>query len=397
MRKIWTIVSKELKRYFTDPRMLLALFLPGVLIFVLYTAIGGITQNISDNAMNNVDPSYSFKVDITDNSGNGENTKIGQNIISTLEILNYNNIDLTYISKDNINESKTDIEQNSKDLLVIFTDNFELQIENSGSADTIKPEISFVYNSNRMESVFIFEIVNQSLNTIYRNFDSQAIDKGTNNAIGNMIISLVFPMITLTCLYSVVMSIAPESIAGEKERGTIASILITPIKRSEFAFGKMIAVALTSLASGLFTFVTIIFSMDSVVQVGGGIAELLTVSNIFLFLFLIITTVILLATLACYVSSLAKSIKEASSYLGPLISLFIVAALLPSLMPVIVENIGFAFVPILNISSCFVSIVNNSVDIRYFIVTIIINISFTALFIFLTSKSFKSERIMFNK
>ena len=36
MSNIWTIVKKELKRFFTDPRMIIGLVLPGVLIFVIY-------------------------------------------------------------------------------------------------------------------------------------------------------------------------------------------------------------------------------------------------------------------------------------------------------------------------------------------------------------------------
>ena len=36
MKNIKTVFLKELKRFFTDPRMLIALFLPGILIFIVY-------------------------------------------------------------------------------------------------------------------------------------------------------------------------------------------------------------------------------------------------------------------------------------------------------------------------------------------------------------------------
>ena len=40
MKEMWTIVKKELKRFFTDYRILVSLFLPGILIFVVYSLMG---------------------------------------------------------------------------------------------------------------------------------------------------------------------------------------------------------------------------------------------------------------------------------------------------------------------------------------------------------------------
>ena len=40
MKTLWTIIKKELRRFFTDKRMLLSMFLPGILIFVIYSFLG---------------------------------------------------------------------------------------------------------------------------------------------------------------------------------------------------------------------------------------------------------------------------------------------------------------------------------------------------------------------
>ena len=45
MNNIWTIIKKELKKYFTDKRMLISLFLPGILIFCMYTIMGNVISN----------------------------------------------------------------------------------------------------------------------------------------------------------------------------------------------------------------------------------------------------------------------------------------------------------------------------------------------------------------
>ena len=52
---------------------------------------------------------------------------------------------------------------------------------------------------------------------------------------------MVIPMITIALISSSCISIAPESVAGEKERGTIGLVLIAPIKKSEIALSKIIS------------------------------------------------------------------------------------------------------------------------------------------------------------
>ena len=61
----------------------------------------------------------------------------------------------------------------------------------------------------------------------------------------------MMPLLILVFLFSGCMAIAPESIAGEKERGTIATILVTPIRRSELALGKIFSLSIIALLSGL--------------------------------------------------------------------------------------------------------------------------------------------------
>ena len=65
-----------------------------------------------------------------------------------------------------------------------------------------------------------------------------------------MVFSSLLPMLLMMFLYSGCASVAPESIAGEKERGTIATMLITPTKRSDIAIGKILALAIIALLSG---------------------------------------------------------------------------------------------------------------------------------------------------
>ena len=66
MRNIIIIFKKELKRFFTDKRMLASMFLPGVLIFVMYTLMGKLMQGNISSAKGTTD-TFSFKIPITKN------------------------------------------------------------------------------------------------------------------------------------------------------------------------------------------------------------------------------------------------------------------------------------------------------------------------------------------
>ena len=47
MKNLWTIIKKELKRFFTDKRMMMALLLPGILVFILYSIMGNVMNNVT--------------------------------------------------------------------------------------------------------------------------------------------------------------------------------------------------------------------------------------------------------------------------------------------------------------------------------------------------------------
>ena len=58
MRNVLTIFLKELKRVFTDKRMLISLFLPGVLIYFVYTLMGTVMTKVVTQSSTKDTPSH---------------------------------------------------------------------------------------------------------------------------------------------------------------------------------------------------------------------------------------------------------------------------------------------------------------------------------------------------
>ena len=121
------------------------------------------------------------------------------------------------------------------------------------------------------------------------------------------------------------------------------------------------------------------------------------VSSVVLF-FLIITALFLFVTMGLFVSAFAKSVKEANAYLTPVMIVLMVMAIVPSIVDL--SNIGFAFVPLLDIIVSMNLIIvgaEASLLIPYIAVTIVMNLILSGVFIFLVAKIFDDEKVMFTR
>lgn len=387
MKRILAIVRKEFRRYFTDPRMLAALFLPGILIFVLYTVIGEIVKGV---VAPSVEPTYSYRIAYSDNSGSP--TPAILSAFDAYLAATGHEGETFYVpyAPEDVEEQWSLLEKGELDLVIRFSNDFELDL---GNASPTKPNIDFFYNASRSESETAYGVFT-SLVGIYDgytvNASGEAPNVGGESFTMNSLMAFLFPMIIVSLLYSSCLSICPESIAGEKERGTLASILVTPIKPYEFAAGKVVALTVLSVLSGI---VSALGTIASIPTMLGGLSINLGPAAIVGLFFAIIAILLMMVSLASFVSAFAKSVKEATSYLGPLSAVLIVLAVLP--MMVDLSPIGFAFVPFLNVIGCMASVFVTPVPIAYWVISIVESFLVAAFFIYLTVRMFRSERAMF--
>ena len=396
MKNILVIFLKEMKRVFTDKRMLLSLFLPGLLIFALYSFMGSfMTSNVFASTIKNT----TFEVVYTDNYG--DNTTEPKLITYLDAVLandgKNNSINPTRIDKTEFESYKEQLVANDIHLLVKFSDNFEADILDSSKKDS--NFITILYNGESEASSEIYSLATASVNQAYVNYlqnveGGQVImpNVGQKDSMAMKIMSFVFPMLTISILFSTVASLCPETIAGEKERGTLASLLLTPIRRRHFVLGKIFALSLTGLASGLVTFLGTILSLPKIMVAGGGLAiSLAPVEYILLFL-VIVSTLLFFIGIGVIISALSNTIKEASGYLAPFMVIFMLLGIIPASLG---TNIGFAFVPVLNLSVSMHAIFMGVGNIPLILgITVISNIVYAGIIVLLISKLFEKERVV---
>lgn len=379
MKTILTIVKKELKRFFTDPRMLLSLFLPGLLIYGLYSVMGTYVQK-------SMEPSeYTVYID---------------NMPESLEAA-IESLPIKYYQEE-VNSDNVDalLKDKKIDLYMSFEENFEDKVDEYEFSSGLKaPNIQIKYNSASLTSASIENLITSLLDkyeaTLTNKFDVTSISVATSEDTVTSTITMMLPFLLITFLFTGAMSICADSIAGEKERGTIATLLITPTKRSHIVLGKVVALGITALASALVSAVGLFMSLPKLIGVGFSFS-IYGPTTIILALIIIILTVLLFTAILTMVSTYAKTIKEATSLSTPLMVVIMLISVSNFMSTTASTNLASYFIPVLNVSQCLVQLFSLSINPITFVICILSNAVYIAICVYIVTKIFNNEHIIFN-
>ena len=195
--------------------------------------------------------------------------------------------------------------------------------------------------------------------TLVKPFDVKTENVAPPEKVGGNLIGGMIPYLFIILCFTGAMYPAMDLTAGEKERGTMETILCSPVARTDLVLGKFLMVLTASLTTAavslLSTGITIIAGGSMIGAKGlataakGGAMPTLDPAGLLLVLAMVLPVAVLFCAVLLAVSLFAKSMKEASSYATPLIFLIIVPAMM-GLMPGVELNTRLAFVPILNLA-----------------------------------------------
>ncbi len=378
MKDILTVIKKELKRFFTDYRMLTAMILPGILIYVIYSFMGPL---ISSNF--NASSDYNYQI---------YTINVDETILNTLsEGFKTSEYNVTFTETTDLASAQTEVKNESIDLIIDYNNTTDI------------PVISLYYNSAKTESQVIYTASTTILSTIqvdpdnYNFIINPNTDLASAEQLSSTMISMLLPFLLLIFLCTGVMSVAPESIAGEKDRGTIATLLVTPLKRTHLAIGKIISLAIISLVGGISSFIGTILSLPNLMSAQGDLELFYTPIDYVYLLFIIISILFLFVGLYSVVSAFAKSVKEASAYSTPIMIIVIIIGVLSMASSLPTNNIGIYFIPIYNSVVAMYTILSLEANIIGIVISIVSNLVYAVLIAVLLGKMFNSEKIMFNK
>lgn len=169
---------------------------------------------------------------------------------------------------------------------------------------------------------------------------------------GNLVGALIPYLLILMCLTGA-MYPAVDLTAGEKERGTMETLLCSPVARTHLVLGKCLMVLTASLVTTLLslssTCVCLLLAGKSRFGGAGQLPLTMDLGSLAAVFLLMLPVAIFFSSAMLAIGLFSRSSKEANSYLQPLMFLVILPAI-ASLLPGVELNYRLALIPVLNVS-----------------------------------------------
>ena len=215
---------------------------------------------------------------------------------------------------------------------------------------------------------------------------------------GSQIVDLLPYLIVLWAFYGG-MSIVADLVAGEKERGTMETLLISPVRRAAVALGKILALMVVCFVSAMTTLIGV-FSLGLLkLEITKNLFPSglsISFANVVIALGMLIALVAFFSALMVAVSAYARNIREAQTYLGALSFL----VLLPAVFSQVIGFTGaenakwVAWTPILNTAVGLRGVIKGEPDLMLVTGSVVSSLVLAFLFLRIAMQLFRREEIV---
>lgn len=400
------IISKELSRVFKDRKLVFSLFiLPLFIVVGLFTLIGKLVESkVSDIEAHLpvayvVDAPEAYKQFAA---------------LAGLEDIYLMSGDADYSSKfegfmDELKNAVTDI-------VIVFPEGFENEVmKGINDAETFAvPDIQVYYNpsedySSQANEVYksILESYKQSLlSKRFGDFNSIVMFNTVDNVVqddekaAGKMLGMMLPYFITMLIFATSMGLGIDMITGEKERGTMATMLLTPVNRTSIVLGKVISLSILAVLSAVVYIVAMCLAVPVMMGSLGaddisGLSLSFSAAQIIEIVVLMIGVVLLYVSIICFVAVISKNTKEASSYISPVYMIVIVAGMITMYASADGELVKY-LIPIYGSSAAFKDILTQEILLPNFLAATISTYVLAGILVAAMTKAFNSEKVMFN-
>lgn len=380
MNNILIALKKELKLIIRDKKSLLMMAITPLFIPIFVILMSYIYEELT---VNKDDKIYQIGVNYELSSTEREllSDEVKYTVYSSSkeleEAYNSNKI-LAYIVKDN----------NSYNIYA------NIQSEDGSMVTSLITNYLDNYNNYLGQSYLANN--NIDLSKVYNNLNYNVTEIKGESIFGNQIILMAITFtimaITLSCIYT-----STDTTAGEKERGTLETILTFPIRRKELIFGKYLAISISGIVTlliGVFLSIVSLYYVKNSFSIYDNVIFNINTITILLTILILLFYTLFISGLCITIASFTKSFKEAQSVLTP-ISL---VTCIPMFLEMLNINISgvLSFIPIINHTIVINNILTSSININNILITIISSIIYIIVLLLFINKMYKSEKILFN-
>ncbi|MBO4783307.1 MAG: CPBP family intramembrane metalloprotease [Lachnospiraceae bacterium] len=234
-------------------------------------------------------------------------------------------------------------------------------------------------------------------------FKIEKKDYSSREETTGMLIGYIMPFMMIISVLMGAFTVAIDISVGEKERGTLETLITLPISNTQMMISKFFAVtifALFSVAINILSFALMGFfifnSMEYAKTFVGDFKFTQFIPSILLMIVLLVLFTMFVSSVCLCVDFMAKSVKEANNLTTPLMLILMTGAGM-SVLPGVKLNFGLALVPILNVSLLIKELFMLNFDISLVAVVFAATLIHTTIAIYIMTKVFSSENILFGE
>lgn len=378
---LWNILKKELRELFRDKKSLammlvIPIFIPLLVIGMSALFESQVSKDVSEYnkigfayEMSEVEKSIAEEMNIEIINGTDEELK-----------QKYDNGDINlYITKqDNkyiINTDGSDNSTFASSLMDTFFNTYKQYLQQS------------YLQENNINPNEVLNIITVEENVIEQ-------DNYFANYIKNYAFLFIMMAITVSATYP-----ATDTTAGERERGTLETLLTFPIRSKDIIVGKFLGVTVSSIITGIISLVLAIISLvitKNMFSIYEGVDVMFSPLTILFAVIVIIAYSFFISGLCIAIASTSKTFKEAQSALTPLTFISFFPGMIAFMMGITTTPI-LSIVPFLNFTLIFTDINNGTIDLLNIGLMAISTIAYITLVFTHIIKQYKSEKVLFAK
>ena len=380
MNNIKITIKKELRSIVRDKKSLLMMALTPLFIPIFVILMSYMYETLTNNTDED-----KYTIGTNYNLSTIERELLDNKI----EVVNYKDINeldkaykdnkiIGYLTKNN-DDYNIYINSQTEDgsivlmYLTSYLDNYNTYLgqnyllENNIDINKVYNNIKYTTNELKGESIFASEVV-------------------------LMAVTFTIMAITLSAIYA-----STDSTAGEKERGTLETILTFPISRKELILGKYFSISISGIITmiiGILLSVLSLLFVKNNFSIYNNVVFNINITSIILTIIILLFYTLFISGLCITIASFTKTFKEAQSALTP-ISLITCIPMFLNMLNINLNNI-LNIIPIVNHTIVINDILTNNIDITNILLTIISSCLYITILIIFISKIYKSEKILFS-
>lgn len=227
--------------------------------------------------------------------------------------------------------------------------------------------------------------------------DHSTAEESTGSLLGSILPFMLVVSILMGTMYPAI-----DTTSGEKERGTLETVLTLPVTSKELIFSKFMAVGIFGIASALLNLISMVgvmaYMLNMMESMGAGVFGQISVSKfvppVIIGVLCVLAFAIFVSALSMCVCAFAKSYKEANNYITP-VTLVVMLASFVSIIPNIELTKTMSLVPVVNLCLLLRDLLVFKFNYLNILLVLFSNIIYGIAAVLILGRIYNSESIMF--